>query len=46
MERINEVTKHLQTRMHYLSSCQADLELLIENMEVKNEDVDNELHGD
>ena len=45
MERINEVAKHLQMQMHSLSSCQADLELIIEDMEGKREDVDHELHG-
>ena len=29
MEHINEVTKHLQNQMHYLSIFQADFELII-----------------
>ena len=45
MECINEATKNFQTQMHSLPSCQADLELLIEDMEIKCEDVDHELHG-
>ena len=44
LERINEVTNILQTQMHYLSSFQADLEFLIEDMEEKREDVNHELH--
>ena len=45
MERINEVTKHLQMQMHSISIFQEDLELIIEDMEGKREDVDHELHG-
>ena len=45
LEHINEVTNNLQTQMHYISSCQADREFIIYNMEGKRKYLDNELHG-
>ena len=45
MECINELTNHLQTHMNYISCFQAYLELNIEDMEGKHEDVNHKLHG-